>query len=59
MRAIVCREWGELESLRLEDVPPPALRPGTVRIGVRACGANFADVLITRGEYQEQPPLPF
>jgi len=59
MRAIVCREWGELESLRLEDVPPPALRPGTGRVGVRACSANFADVLITRGEYQEQPPFPF
>ena len=59
MRAIVCREWGELESLRLEEVPSPTLRAGTVRIGVRACGANFADVLITRGEYQEKPPFPF
>ncbi len=59
MRAIVCRQWGELESLRLEELPAPALEPGTVRIAVRACGVNFADVLITRGEYQEKPPFPF
>jgi NADPH:quinone reductase and related Zn-dependent oxidoreductases len=30
-----------------------------VRIGVRACGVNFADSLITRGQYQKQPQLPF
>ncbi|HJM74248.1 MAG TPA: NADPH:quinone oxidoreductase family protein [Dehalococcoidia bacterium] len=59
MRAIVCRGWGELESLRLEELPSPPLRPRTIRIGVRACGANFADVLLTRGEYQEKPPFPF
>ncbi|HAY27159.1 MAG TPA: zinc-binding dehydrogenase, partial [Candidatus Accumulibacter sp.] len=37
----------------------PRPGPGQVRIRVRACGVNFADSLITRGEYQKQPQPPF
>jgi len=59
MRAMICRRWGDVDSLLLEDVPSPALAAGEVRIGVRACGVNFADILITRGEYQDRPPFPF
>ncbi|MQA00074.1 MAG: zinc-binding dehydrogenase [Dehalococcoidia bacterium] len=59
MQAIVCREWGDIETLSLEEVAPPALMSGGVRIEVRAAGVNFADLLITRGEYQEKPPFPF
>jgi NADPH:quinone reductase len=59
MRAVVCREWGAVESLRLEQIAEPALPAGGVRIEVRAAGVNFADLLITRGEYQEKPPFPF
>ena len=43
MRAMRCRAWGAPGVLRLEDVPSPALRPGEVRIRVRATGVNFAD----------------
>ena len=42
MRAIVCNVWGEPESLTMEDVEPPALGPGGVRIAVKGCGVNFA-----------------
>ena len=38
MRAIVCNVWGEPESLTMEDVEPPALGPGGVRIAVKGCG---------------------
>jgi NADPH2:quinone reductase len=30
-----------------------------VRVGVHAAGVNFPDVLIIKGEYQFQPPMPF
>ncbi|MBP9229660.1 MAG: NADPH:quinone oxidoreductase family protein [Azonexus sp.] len=45
--------------MRLAEVAEPRPGPGQVRIGVRACGVNFADSLITRGQYQKQPQPPF
>ncbi|MDS4060062.1 MAG: NADPH:quinone oxidoreductase family protein [Candidatus Contendobacter sp.] len=59
MKAIVCRELTGINGLSLEDVPAPAPAPGQVRVRVRACGVNFADSLITRGQYQVQPQPPF
>jgi NADPH2:quinone reductase len=59
MRAIVCHELTGPEGLRLEDLPPPHPGPQQLLLRVHACGVNFADSLITRGEYQRQPPLPF
>jgi NADPH2:quinone reductase len=59
MKAIVCRELSGPAALRLEEVPEPRPGPGQVRVRVRACGVNFADSLITRGQYQTQPPPPF
>lgn len=59
MKAIVCHELSGLTALRLEDVPEPRPRSGQVRVRVRACGINFADSLIARGQYQTQPEPPF
>lgn len=59
MKAIVCHELTGLAALRLEEVPEPHPAPGQVLIRVRACGINFADSLITRGQYQVQPQPPF
>ena len=59
MKAMLCRAWGGPDVLRLEDVPPHALRPGEVRIRVRAAGVNFADSLMIGGTYQVKPPFPF
>ena len=59
MRAVVCRAWGEVESLTLEDVPAPAPGPGEVLIDVRATAVNYADALLVAGRYQTKPPLPF
>ena len=59
MRAVRCLELTGLNGLRLDEVEPPALIAGGVLIDVHAAGVNFADTLITRGEYQEKPPLPF
>ena len=59
MKAIVCHGLTGPAALRLEEVPEPRPGPGQVRIRVRACGVNFADSLITRGQYQKQPQPPF
>lgn len=42
----------------LEDVPVPDPGPGEVRLRIEACGLNFADLLMSKGKYQEKPPLP-
>ncbi len=59
MKAVVCRELGDLSVLRLEDIP--LLEPGEdeVKIRVRACGINFADALMVAGKYQRKISPPF
>ncbi len=43
----------------LSDSPSPsAPAADEVLIDIRACGLNFADLLMTRGRYQERPALP-
>ena len=58
-KIVVCRELGPPESLRLEEIPSAPLKPGEVRVTIRAAGLNFPDVLMAAGEYQLKPPLPF
>jgi NADPH:quinone reductase len=43
----------------LLDLPVPTPRPGESRIAIEACGLNFADLLMAKGQYQEKPALPF
>ena len=59
MKAVLCKEYGPPNSLVVEDIAPPSLNKGQVRVKVRACGVNFPDVLIIEGKYQFQPPMPF
>jgi NADPH2:quinone reductase len=59
VRALVLHETAGPEALRLEDLPPPAAPDGTTAIEVHAAGIGFVDWLVTRGEYQIAPPLPF
>jgi len=42
----------------LQTIDPPEPGPGEVRLRIAACGLNFADLLMIRGQYQERPPLP-
>ena len=58
-KIVVCRELGPPERLRLEEIPSAPLKPGEVRVAIRAAGINFPDVLMVAGEYQLKPPLPF
>jgi NADPH2:quinone reductase len=59
MRAVLCKEWGEPETLVVEEVSSPPLRDGCARVAVAAAGINFADILMVAGKYQEKPPFPF
>lgn len=58
-KAVVCRELGPPERLRLETFASAPLAPGQVRVAIQAAGINFPDILMAAGEYQLKPPLPF
>jgi len=59
MRALLCRSLDGIGSLAVAEVASPPLSPGQVRIGVRASGVNFPDILMAEGKYQIKPTLPF
>ena len=58
-KAVVCRELGPPEQLRLETFAAPPLKRGEVRVAIHAAGINFPDILMAAGEYQLKPELPF
>ena len=59
MRAMICRQWGGPEDLRLETVESAVPKPGQARIEARAAGVSFATTLVIAGKYQRRPPFPF
>jgi NADPH2:quinone reductase len=60
MRALVVEALSnDYSGCHLKDIPTPDPGPGEVRVKVRAASVNFPDLLMTRGEYQHKPPLPF
>jgi NADPH2:quinone reductase len=59
MRAVICRAWGAVEDLTVEEVPAPAPAADEVLIDVRATSVNYADSIMVAGKYQTRPPFPF
>ncbi|MDC3144617.1 NADPH:quinone oxidoreductase family protein [SAR86 cluster bacterium] len=59
MKAYVCREFGPVESHKVEEIEDPRAEAGQVVVDVKAAGISFPDVLIVQGKYQFQPPFPF
>src|SRR5919197_342077 len=59
MRALICREWGEIGTLKVEEVAAPKPAAGQVLIDVKATAVNYADSIMVAGRYQTKPPLPF
>lgn len=43
----------------LINLPALPLQKGFARIDIRACGLNFADLLMSKGTYQDTPEVPF
>ncbi|HSI97696.1 MAG TPA: zinc-binding dehydrogenase [Gaiellaceae bacterium] len=58
MRAVVLTGVGGPEQLVVQDVPEPEAGDGEAVVEVRACGINFADVLVRLGTYPQPPDLP-
>jgi NADPH:quinone reductase-like Zn-dependent oxidoreductase len=49
MAAVVLREHGGPEVLRLEQVDAPEPGPGEVRVAVKACAVNHLDIWVRKG----------
>jgi NADPH:quinone reductase-like Zn-dependent oxidoreductase len=59
MKAAVCETWGDpAEVLQVRDQPTPAPGRGQVRVRMLASPVNPSDLLMVRGAYGRQPPLP-
>lgn len=59
MKAIVVREFGGPEVLRLEELPEPVAGDGQVRVHVHAAGVNPFDTYVRSGAHAIKPPLPY
>ncbi|MFJ9852016.1 zinc-binding alcohol dehydrogenase family protein [Streptomyces sp. NPDC101150] len=59
MRAIVMREFGGPDVLRLEDVPDPEPRAGHSPVEVTLAGINYADVHVRGDSYLAPVELPY
>ncbi len=57
MRAYELSKIGAEPALVTRDLGPRA--PDHLRVRVRACGLNFADLLMCKGQYQDTPAAPF
>ena len=60
MKAVYCETHDGPEALKVREVPEPGPPgPGQIKVAVQVRGVSFTDVLMSRGGYQVQPPLPF
>lgn len=59
MQAILAREFGGPEVLRLEDVPDPVAKAGQVRVRIHAIGVNPYETYMRAGAYAIKPELPY
>ncbi len=57
MRSYRIQSAGSAANLTQIQVPEPGA--GQVRVAIRACGLNFADLLMQKGTYQDTPSTPF
>jgi len=59
MKAIVVREFGGPEVMKIEEVPAPTPGPSEVVVRIRAIGVNPVDTYIRAGAYARMPSLPY
>jgi NADPH2:quinone reductase len=59
VKALLCREYGPIDRLTVEEVPSPRPDRDQVVVEVKASSLNFPDALLVQGLYQTKPPLPF
>jgi NADPH2:quinone reductase len=59
MKAVLLRAEDGPDGLEYTDVPDPTPAADEVLIDVHSAGVSFVDLLMTRGQYQERPEVPF
>ena len=59
MKAIVVREYGEPEVMKLEDVATPEPGDGQVLVEIKAAGVNPVDTYLRTGIHAHAPELPY
>jgi NADPH:quinone reductase len=59
MRAVQVVDTTGPEHLEVREIPEPTPGPDDVLVEVHAVGVSFPDLLLSRGEYQLKPELPF
>lgn len=59
MKAIVVREFGAPEVMKLEEVELPEIEVNQILIRVKAAGVNPVDTYIRSGNYAAVPKLPY
>lgn len=59
MQAILAREFGGPDVLKLEEVPDPVAKAGQVRVRIRAIGVNPYETYMRSGAYAIKPELPY
>ena len=59
MKALTVQSFKPYSEHTVEEIESPAMKPGHVRIDIKAAGVNFPDILMVEGKYQIKPPFPF
>ncbi|MDH3703677.1 MAG: NADPH:quinone oxidoreductase family protein [Alphaproteobacteria bacterium] len=59
MRAVIVKEFGEVDAASVGEFPDPVPNPDEVLVRVHAVAANFVDLLVIGGKYQFLPEPPF
>ena len=58
-RAAICTALTGPDAVEIQTLPAQPLKPGEIRVAIKAAGLNFPDLLMTRGKYQFRPEPPF
>lgn len=59
MKALTVESFKPYAEHKVLEQPSAPMKPGHVRIDVKAAGLNFPDILMVEGKYQIKPPFPF
>lgn len=59
MKAILIRQFGGPEVVKLEEVPTPKPAAGQVLVRIHAAGVNPYDTYMRTGSYAQKPALPY
>ena len=60
MKAVFCETLDGPDALQLREVAAPQVsQEDQIKVHIEARGLSFTDILMSKGEYQVKPPLPF